>query len=51
MISAPGFRRLVTHVFVDGDRYLDSDAELSIEESLIDCFPAAAAGIAPNGEI
>ena len=32
MISAPGFRRLVTHIFVDGDQYLDSDAVFGVKE-------------------
>ena len=50
MISAPGFRRLVTHIFVDGDRYLDSDAVFGVKESLIDAFPLQPPGIAPNGK-
>lgn len=49
MISAPGFRRLVTHVFVDGDPYLDSDAVFGVKESLIDAFPRQPAGAAPDG--
>ena len=49
MIAAPGFRRLVTHVFVDGDQYLDSDAVFGVKESLIDPFPFQPAGIAPDG--
>ncbi|MGE0800497.1 MAG: intradiol ring-cleavage dioxygenase [Lautropia sp.] len=35
MISAPGFRTLVTHVFRDGDRYLDSDAVFGVRQTLI----------------
>ena len=50
MISAPRFRRLVTHIFVDGDRYLDSDAVFGVKESLIDAFPLQPPGIAPNGK-
>ena len=50
MIAAPGFRRLVTHVFVDGDEYLDSDAVFGVKESLIDAFPLQPPGIAPNGK-
>ena len=49
MIAAPGFSRLVTHVFVDGDQYLDSDAVFGVKESLIDPFPFQPAGIAPDG--
>ena len=35
MLSAPGFDTLVTHLFVRGDPYLDSDAVFGVKESLI----------------
>jgi len=35
MISAPGYRTLITHLFVAGDRYLDSDAVFGVKPSLI----------------
>lgn len=35
MISAPGFHRLVTHLFVPGDEYLKSDAVFGVKNSLI----------------
>jgi len=35
MLSAPGFERLVTHIFTKGDPYLDSDAVFGVKESLI----------------
>ena len=35
MISAPGFEQLVTHVFVAGDKYLDSDVVFGVKDSLI----------------
>src|SRR6476619_3286760 len=35
MISAPGYRTLVTHLFFDGDEYLGSDAVFGIKPSLI----------------
>jgi hydroxyquinol 1,2-dioxygenase len=35
MITAPGHERLTTHVFRDGDRYLDSDAVFGVRSSLI----------------
>lgn len=38
IVSAPGHERLVTHLFVKGDPYLDSDAVFAVKESLIvDC--------------
>jgi protocatechuate 3,4-dioxygenase beta subunit len=35
MISAPRYRKLVTHLFLKGDRYLDSDAVFGVKPSLI----------------
>jgi hydroxyquinol 1,2-dioxygenase len=35
IIEAPGYEKLVTHLFVKGDRYLDSDAVFGVKESLI----------------
>ena len=35
MIKAPGFETLITHVFRNGDQYLDSDAVFGVRESLI----------------
>jgi catechol 1,2-dioxygenase len=35
IVEAPGYRRLVTHVFVKGDPYLDSDTVFAVKESLV----------------
>ena len=35
MIKAPGYQTLVTHVFRNGDRYLDSDAVFGVRQSLV----------------
>jgi catechol 1,2-dioxygenase len=35
MISAPGHRTLVTHLFLDGDKYLASDAVFGVKPALI----------------
>jgi hydroxyquinol 1,2-dioxygenase len=35
VLSAPGYDRLVTHLFVKGDEYLDSDAVFGVKDSLI----------------
>lgn len=35
MIKAPGYETLITHVFRDGDPYLDSDAVFGVRQSLI----------------
>jgi hydroxyquinol 1,2-dioxygenase len=35
MIAHPGYDTLVTHLFVDDDPYLDSDAVFGVKQSLI----------------
>ena len=49
MISAPGYRRLVTHLFVAGDRYLGSDAVFGVKESLVCDYQQHPTGAAPDG--
>lgn len=49
MIDAPGYERLVTHVFVAGDPYLGSDVVFGVKDSLIRPFEERPAGIAPGG--
>jgi protocatechuate 3,4-dioxygenase beta subunit len=44
MIEAPGCDKLVTHLFVKGDKYLDSDAVFGVKESLVVNFRKNAAG-------
>jgi len=50
MISAPGHEKLVTHLFVRGDQYLDSDAVFGVKNSLIQDFTLQPAGVAPDGK-
>ncbi len=35
IVSAPGYQQVITHIFVDGDPYLDSDAVFAVKDSLI----------------
>jgi hydroxyquinol 1,2-dioxygenase len=35
IVAAPGHRQVITHVFVEGDPYLDSDAVFAVKDSLI----------------
>jgi hydroxyquinol 1,2-dioxygenase len=49
MLQAPGYQTLVTHVFRDGDRYLDSDAVFGVRSSLIADWVRREPGIAPDG--
>jgi hydroxyquinol 1,2-dioxygenase len=49
-ITAPGYKTVTTHVFVDGDEYLDSDAVFGVKESLIKGFDHHDAGTdTPDG--
>jgi len=48
-IRAPGFQTLVTHIFRDGDPYLDSDVVFGVRSSLIGDFVRHDAGTAPDG--
>ena len=50
MISAPGHEKLITHVFVQGDRYLDSDAVFGVKNSLIREYLQEPPGVAPDGK-
>jgi hydroxyquinol 1,2-dioxygenase len=51
MITAPGYERLVTHVFREGDRYLDSDAVFGVRSSLIAPWRHCESGTAPDGTV
>jgi protocatechuate 3,4-dioxygenase beta subunit len=35
IVSAPGYQSVITHVFVEGDPYLDSDAVFAVRDSLV----------------
>jgi hydroxyquinol 1,2-dioxygenase len=48
MVSAVGYETLTTHVFVAGDRYLDSDAVFGVKDSLVVDFVRYEPGIAPD---
>jgi hydroxyquinol 1,2-dioxygenase len=50
LIEAPGHRRLVTHVFAAGDKYLDSDVVFGVKDSLVHEYVSHSAGTAPDGK-
>src|SRR3982751_5380818 len=35
LVSAPGYEPLITHVFIDGDKYLDSDVVFGVKNDLV----------------
>ena len=49
MVRAAGFEPLVTHLFRDGDPYLDSDVVFGVRSSLIGDFVRHEKGPAPDG--
>ena len=48
-VDAPGYRTLITHIFVAGDPYLDRDAVFGVKESLITDFTEHPPGPGPEG--
>lgn len=49
MITAPGYKPVITHVFAAGDPHLDTDAVFGVKSSLITEFTRHDAGSAPDG--
>ncbi|MCX4409940.1 hydroxyquinol 1,2-dioxygenase [Streptomyces sp. NBC_01764] len=50
MATAPGLRTLITHIFVEGDSLLSSDAVFGVKESLVKRFERQPAGTpTPDG--
>lgn len=49
MITAPGYERLVTHIFKEGSEYLDSDAVFGVRSSLVAEWQIHENGIDPYG--
>ena len=35
LVNAKGYEPLITHVFIDGDKYLDSDVVFGVKDELI----------------
>lgn len=50
MITLAGYKTLITHVFKEGDQYLDSDAVFGVKSSLVTSFDRHEPGIAPDGK-
>lgn len=47
MVSAPGLRTLVTHIFVQGDELLGSDSVFGVKESLVKEFVEQPSDVTP----
>jgi hydroxyquinol 1,2-dioxygenase len=50
-VEAPGYETLTTHVFADGDEFLDLDAVFGVKGSLIAPFVDQEPGLAPDGSV
>lgn len=50
IVSAPGYQSVTTHVFVEGDSYLESDAVFAVKKSLVTKFVRNEPGEAPDGK-
>jgi hydroxyquinol 1,2-dioxygenase len=48
-VDAPGFQRLTTMLFVDGDAHIASDPVFGVKDGLIHQFELTPAGIMPDG--
>ncbi|WP_027210746.1 intradiol ring-cleavage dioxygenase [Burkholderia sp. WSM2232] len=51
MVTAPGYERLVTHVFREGDPYLDGDAVFGVRSSLVVPWTRHMRGRSPDGNM
>jgi hydroxyquinol 1,2-dioxygenase len=49
IVSAPGYEPVTTHLFVEGDPYLESDAVFAVKNSLVVPFVRREPGLAPDG--
>jgi len=49
IVSAPGHEPVTTHLFVEGDQYLESDAVFGVKDSLVEKFVRHEPGVAPDG--
>jgi hydroxyquinol 1,2-dioxygenase len=50
LVEAPGYHRIITHIFQAGDRYIDTDVVFGVKEPLIVNFEKKASGRTPSGE-
>jgi hydroxyquinol 1,2-dioxygenase len=50
MVKASGFQDLITHIFREGDSYLESDAVFGVRSSLVTRWIRHDPGVAPDGK-
>src|ERR1700753_2541427 len=50
LVAAPGYEPLITHVFLDGDKYLDSDVVFGVKDELVAKVEKRTDAKMPDGE-
>jgi hydroxyquinol 1,2-dioxygenase len=50
LVNAPGHEPLITHVFIEGDKYLDSDVVFGVKDELISKIEHHDGGVMPDGK-
>ena len=50
ILSAPGYQKIITHLFKRGTEYLENDVVYGVKSELITDFTRHEPGVAPNGE-
>lgn len=49
LLNAKGYEPLVTHVFIDGDKYLDSDVVFGVKQELVSRIELRSDAVMPDG--
>ena len=50
LVAAPGYEPLVTHVFIEGDKYLDSDVVFGVKNELVAKIEKRSDPLMPDGK-
>jgi protocatechuate 3,4-dioxygenase beta subunit len=50
LVDAPGYEPLITHVFIEGDKYLDSDVVFGVKDDLISKIEKRSDAMMPDGK-
>jgi len=50
LVAAPGYEPLITHVFIDGDKYLDTDVVFGVKNELIAKVEKRTDPMTPDGK-
>src|ERR1700688_4819468 len=50
LVNAPGYEPLITHVFIEGDKYIDSDVVFGVKDELISKIEKHSEPVMPDGK-